>query len=211
LAILPEIEAGSVDAVVFDPPYGIDLNIRGQAGRQASWAGTTIHGDSDTAVRDFVIAWATERGLPWAAFGTWKRPKPKDCRTVLVWDKGPAFGMGDLSIPWKSSWEEIYIGGDGWEGHRGEGVLRGHQVVSWETKGRCHPNQKPVSLITCLLSKLPHARTILDPTAGSGSTGVACLKAGLDAILIDSDERWMPVASRRLREAETPLFAGMTG
>ena len=54
--------------------------------------------------------------------------------------------MGDLAFPWKPSWEEIYILGQGWSGRRDEGVLTG-SVVTWASKGREHPNQKPVPLV----------------------------------------------------------------
>jgi DNA modification methylase len=212
LAILPTMEAGSVGAVIADPPYGIGHssnrdNRQGTA--SASWKGRQILGDHDAALRDWIIGWAEERGIPWAVFGNWKCQRPAKTRGVLIWDKGPAFGMGDLSFPWKMSWEEIYIGGPGWSGSRDEGVLRGHQVVSWESRGRKHPHQKPVSLILHLLKKLPPNIVVVDPTAGSGSTGVACMKAGRSAILIEQDPDWIPVIERRLDEAKTPLFQGL--
>jgi adenine-specific DNA-methyltransferase len=47
---------------------------------------------------------------------------------------------------------------------------------------------------------------ILDPFAGSGTTGVACLKTGRRAILMEVEPRYIPVIHRRLRDAATPLF-----
>jgi DNA modification methylase len=202
-----------VGALVVDPPYGIahESNWDNRDGTaSASWKGTRIHGDEDSALRDWLIEWAEERSIPWAVFGNWKCDRPKKSRGVLVWDKGPAFGMGDLSFPWKMSWEEIYVGGPGWKGKRDEGVLRGHIVPSWETHGRKHPHQKPVSLILHLLAKLPSGITVLDPCAGLGSTAVACLKAGRCCIAIESDARWLPGIRRRVSEARTPLFDAAT-
>jgi DNA modification methylase len=204
LEIIPTLPAGAFDAIVTDPPYGIAHS----SNFGASWEGEQILGDGDSALRDWIIDYAEGRGLPWAAFGNWKCQRPAACRGVLIWDKGPAFGMGDLSLPWKMSWEEIYVGGPGWQGKREEGVLRGHQVVSWESKGRVHQHQKPVSLMQQILSKLPKDAVILDPFAGSGSTGVACMKAGRRCILIEKDERHIPVIERRLSAAETPLLSG---
>lgn len=51
--------------------------------------------------------------------------------------------------------------------------------------------------------------TILDPFAGTGTTGVACMKTGRKCILIEKDECYIPVIHRRLDAAATPLFAGM--
>ncbi len=196
LDVLKRLPDGSVDAVVTDPPYGIGH----KSGMRSSWRGQRFAGDQDTRARDAVIHWATERNLPWASFGTWKTPPPAKTRGVLCWDKGPAFGMGDLSFPWKTSFELIYIGGPDWKGHRDEGVLRGHIVVSWESKGRCHPTQKPVSLIAELLAKLP-ASTILDPFMGSGTTGIACAMTGRNFIGVEIDPAYFAIAKARITAA----------
>ena len=161
-----------------------------------------IAGDDTTAIRDAILAWANVRGLPWAAFGSWKVAQPANCRGVLVWDKGPAFGMGDLSFPWKPSWELIFVGGPGWHGKREEGVLRGPCVVSWESKGRLHPTEKPVWLIRALLDKLSPCQTILDPFMGSGTTGVACVQTGRNFIGIEIDPTYFKIAEERIRRAQ---------
>ena len=200
--VLPLIPAASIDCVLTDPPYGIEH----ETNHGASWEGKQIAGDSDTAIRDFIIEWCGQR--PWACFGTWKVPTPASARGVLVWDKGPAFGMGDLSFPWKASWEEIAVGGVGWAGYRDEGVIRGHLIVSWESKGRVHPHQKPVSLIEYLLSKLADEMGVCDPTAGSFTTAVACVRSGRRciAIEIDSDHFAKGVARVRDELARTRLI-----
>ena len=208
LDILPTLAAGSVDAVVTDPPYGIAYS----SGHGASWQNAQIYGDHSTELRDTVLSLFPN--LPAAVFGSWKMPPPTGTRATLIWDKGPAFGMGDLAFPWKPSWEEIYILGNGWQGRRDEGVLRGHIVVSWESKGRSHPNEKPVSLIVELLKKLPDALTVLDPFMGSGTTGVACMKLGRNFIGIEKDAGYFAIAQRRIAEAQAqlalPLFEPST-
>lgn len=189
--VLPTL--GSVDAVITDPPYGI----RHSSSYGASWQDTQIAGDSDTSLRDEVLAMTD---VPAAAFGTWKTQPIVNVRGCLVWDKGPAFGMGDLSFPWKPSWEMIYIRGKGWQGSRDEGVRRGQVVVSWESKGRCHPHEKPVWLLSYLIKKLPEANCILDPFAGSGTTLIAAKLMGRKAIGIEIEERYCEIAAKRLSQ-----------
>jgi DNA modification methylase len=205
LDILPTLAAGSVDAVITDPPYGLNY----KTNWDATWQNKVIHGDADTAMRDTLIEKLS--GVPMALFGSWKMPPPRAARATLIWDKGPAFGMGDLSFPWKPSWEEIYILGDGWAGKRDEGVLRGHIVVSWESKGRTHPNEKPVSLLMALIQKLPNAATILDPFMGTGATGLAALRLGRNFIGIERDPGYFAIAQRRIAAAQAqltlPLFS----
>lgn len=200
LEVLPTLEG--IDACICDPPYGIEH----QTNHGASWARTQIVGDTDTGTRDAIIRWCG--GRPWACFGSWKVHSPQSARGVLVWDKGPAFGMGDLSFPWKPSWEEIAIGGNGWTGYRDEGVIRGHLVVSWESKGRVHPHQKPVGLVEALLSKLPNAMAICDPTMGSGTSGVAAVQLGRRFIGIEIDTYWFERARDRIRDAHYRHTAG---
>ena len=189
--VLPTLAIES-PVVVFDPPYGINH----QSSHGASWQNTEIKNDSDTAVRDWVVRRFV--GCPLAVFGTWKVSRP-ECRAVLIWDKGPAFGMGDLSFPWKPSFEEIYIIGDGWSGRRDEGVLRGPPVVSWESKGRRHPHEKPVWLMSHLISKTP-CEVVIDPTCGTGPTLRAAKDLGRRAIGIEIEERYCEIAANRLRQ-----------
>lgn len=190
--VLPTLTE-SVDLVLTDPPYGINYKTT----HGASWEGTQIQGDSDTDLRDFVVDHFS--GFPMFIFGSWKMRRPISTRAVLIWDKGPAFGMGDLSFPWKNSYEEIYVIGDGFKGKRDEGVIRGHIQVSWESKGRCHPNQKPVSLISYLLSKT-NATCICDPFMGSGTTLRAAKDAGMKAIGIEIEEHYAEIAAKRVEQ-----------
>ena len=202
LDVLRSLPDGCVDAVVTDPPYGISYATNfAVGGVGATWRGRPIAGDDDTALRDAAVGFARARRLPWACFGSWKVPKPVGVRGVLIWDKGPAFGMGDLSFPWKGSWEEIYVGGYGWAGHRDEGVLKGHLVHSHESRGRTHPTEKPVSLLRELIQKLPADCVILDPFAGSGTTGVAAVAEGRRAILVEKEPKYADICRRRVAEA----------
>lgn len=73
--------------------------------------------------------------------------------------------------------------------------------------GNPHPAPFPLELPKRILATTK-GRDVLDPFAGSGTTLVACLKAGRRGVGIDSDERWIKLARRRLSEAETPLFRG---
>jgi DNA modification methylase len=126
---------------------------------------------------------------------------------VLVWDKGGALGMGDLSIPWKPDHEEIYVMGKGFVGSRDSGsVLRFPPVQSMAKNGRVHPTQKPVDLMIALCRKVPGL--ILDPYMGSGTTGVACVKAGRSFVGIEVDAGYFDTACRRIEAAyrEPDLF-----
>ena len=192
LEVMPTL--GRFDGVVItDPPYGINHSTN----QASSWRGKKIIGDIDTSLRDSAL----REFANVAAFGSWKTPPLHETKGCLVWDKGPASGMGDLSFPWKLSWELIYIRGRAWSGLRDEGILRGHVQVSWESKGRSHPHMKPTSLVKALILKALTAETILDPFMGSGTTGVACVQLGRKFTGIEIDPDYFDIACRRIQAA----------
>jgi site-specific DNA-methyltransferase (adenine-specific) len=181
----------SCEILITDPPYGIQHS----SSHGASWQNTNIQGDTDTSLRDYIC----DEFLIAAVFGSWKAPKIADARACLVWDKGPQFGMGDLTFPWKPSFEFIYIKGDGWAGRRDEGVLRVNGHISWETKGRAHPHEKPVHLLRQLIEKAQPG-PVIDPFCGTGSTLQAAKLIGRCAIGIEIEERYCEIAAKRLSQ-----------
>jgi hypothetical protein len=167
---------------------------------QATWAETTIVGDEDCSARDDVLRWCG--AIPWATWGNWRTPAPAEFKGKIVWNKGPAFGMGDLAFPWKPSFEECWFSRGPWRADkRGEGVWSGPIQVSWQTVagGRMHPNQKPVWLFHRIVSALPSGFTILDPFMGSGTTGVACVQTGRRFVGVEISEEYFTVAKDRIK------------
>ena len=195
--VLPTL--GPVDAVVTDPPYGISHSSSYVAQTTtATWMRSEIANDRDACARDWVLAWHSGA---WAAFGSIKTQPPAATKATLVWDKGPASGMGDLSFPWKLSFELIWIGGAGWHGARDEGVIKHCWMVSRASMGRVHPNEKPVDLLRHIVEKAP-GEIVLDPFMGSGTTGVACARLGRRFIGIEIEERYFSIACRRIEAAQ---------
>jgi len=80
--------------------------------------------------------------------------------------------------------------------------------------GSEHPTVKPVALMAWLVRLMtPPGGRVLDPFAGSGSTGVACLREGFDATLIEREPQYCADIERRLahvRGADLPLFSETT-
>ena len=65
-------------------------------------------------------------------------------------------------------------------------------------KGK-HPTQKPTALVEwCLKYYSKEGDTVLDPTMGSGSTGVACMNMNRQFIGIEQDEEIFKVAQSRI-------------
>lgn len=178
--------------LVTDPPYGIDY--------RSNWASTmprSISGDDDTLTRDTALHLWGDR--PAIVFGTWRIPRPPATRMLLVWDTKGALGMGDLSLPWKPSHQEIYVIGKGFAGRRDSDVLCYAPVQSMAANGRVHPHQKPIDLMIDLLSKCPPG-VIVDPFAGSGTTLRAAKDLGRRAIGFELDPIYCETAIARLAQ-----------
>ena len=179
------------DVLVTDPPYGIAYN----SGSRRDTLSASIKGDEDTSLRDQVLATWGRSAL---VFGTWRIPRPEGTHTRLVWDTKGALGMGNLSVPWKPSDQEVYVIGYDFHGHRGSNILRYAPVQSTARNGRTHPHEKPVPLMADLLAKT--RGVVADPFAGSGSTLVAAKALGRRAIGIELEERYCEIAARRLAQ-----------
>jgi site-specific DNA-methyltransferase (adenine-specific)/modification methylase len=64
-----------------------------------------------------------------------------------------------------------------------------------------HPTQKPLLVMLFTLSFVD-GDLILDPFAGSGTTGVACIRTGRRFIGVEKEPKYFEIALRRIREAE---------
>ncbi len=67
-----------------------------------------------------------------------------------------------------------------------------------------HPTQKPLALLERILLAASDPRAlVLDPFMGSGTTAVACLRAGRKFVGIEMDQKWIDVAIKRIDEERT--------
>lgn len=80
-----------------------------------------------------------------------------------------------------------------------------------DRQGSTHPTVKPVDLMAYLVRLVtPAGGTVLDPFAGTGSTGIAALREGFRAVLIEQSPEYVADIRRRLDHVsggDAPLFA----
>jgi site-specific DNA-methyltransferase (adenine-specific) len=73
-------------------------------------------------------------------------------------------------------------------------------------EGNTHSTVKPTSLIRYLCKLItPPGGLILDPFAGSGTTGIAAIKEGFHYILIEQQEEYCEIARKRVAAVSTRL------
>lgn len=181
----------SADVLVTDPPYGMAY----ESGWVKDRPSQAISGDKDTSIRDDVLRlWGQTK--PAICFGTWRVAKPDHVKQTGIWDKGDDPGMGDLSLPWGSSFEEFYILGSGFVGKRGGAVIRVNKPPVSNRPN--HPTPKPVALMERLIEKT--LGVIADPFAGSGATLIAARNLGRKVIGVEMEEKYCEIIANRLSQ-----------
>jgi DNA modification methylase len=74
--------------------------------------------------------------------------------------------------------------------------------------GIAHPTVKPLALMRWLVRLVtPFGGTVLDPFAGSGTTGEAALLEGFQAILIEQEPEYLPLIVQRIVRRRDPVAA----
>ena len=188
LEFLPTL--GKVDAVVTDPPYGIDYGKQGSFQASHGWRDRREHltwdtkrpqGSTFTTLRcmsDVQIFWG----------GNYFADVLPPTMKWLVWDKGQTdFSLADVELAWTS------------EQKAARRILYPRSLALRDDKK--HPTQKPLEVMKWCLTQIPGAQTVLDPFMGSGTTGVACAKMGRKFIGIEIEPKYFDIACNRIEKA----------
>lgn len=217
MELLETLPNASVDLVLTDPPYGINY----QSCRSKGKKRPKIINDRApyTEFIDKLRRVLRPNGAA-LVFTRWDVQQVfidaldaagMRCKSVIIWDKGSG-SMGDLKRSYSRSYESILFAPmpqfsfpDG----RPMDIVRIPKINGMRL---VHPCQKPVEL----LEKLIHQTcvmggTVLDPFAGSGSTGVACCNLGYDFIGMELDAGYFGVAQQRIDAAYTQVRMMLEG
>lgn len=222
LNLLHSLEAETVDAVVTDPPYSSGAMMRSDRLRPVTekysgakrppptFSGDNRDGRSWTLWMSLWIGSAMRVLRPGGyilVFTDWRQlPSCTDAmqcggavwRGVVVWDKTE--GCRPQRGCFRNQAEYIIWGTKG-PIDQSRGVWPGVFRYSMQSEPRHHLVGKPVALMRELVRCVPEGGLILDPFAGSGSTGVACLETGRRFIGMEMDQHYYEIASSRLAGA----------
>lgn len=223
LDVMRGLPDGCVDAVVTDPPYcsgGFT-----EAARRAS-NGSGLRSETRRDGGWFTSDNMGTNGLQWlmrhVALEALRLVRPRssflvftDWRMIpaltpviesagfrwqntIVWDKGSAgIGRGfrathEMILHFTNGVADIYSAKEG-------NVLR---VPRMNTSEREHQTEKPTELMARLCKVVtPPNGVVLDPFAGSGSTGVAAIGSGYRFIGIEREAAYVDIARRRIADA----------
>ncbi len=75
-----------------------------------------------------------------------------------------------------------------------------------DRNGSKHPTVKPIKLIAYLCRLItPPGGTVLDPFAGSGTTGAACVTEGFDCIMVEREAEYVEDIRRRMLDSSVEM------
>ena len=167
------------DLLLTDPPYGIGIaaNPVRQKHEKMEWDSAT----PDAWVLPMLLSKAA-KAIIWG--GNYFDLPPAQC--FLAWDK---MQPEDFSLAMlEQAWTNLKM----------PAKMFRKSVLSYAKE---HPTQKPTELMQwCVLKAGDDVKTILDPFAGSGTTGRAAKDLGKTAVLIEREERFCEIAARRLSQ-----------
>jgi hypothetical protein len=173
-----------VSHLISDPPYGEHTHAK-------QWIGAALTADAKPRVSTAHI-----------------RSKGLDYVRTCIWDKvdgAPQF-TGDRPAAGAEAIVAAHRAGKKrWNGGGKRNVYR--HAVNGDRGAKPHPSTKPEALMCELIADFTDASDlILDPYAGSGTTGVAAKRLGRRAILIEREEKYCEVAAKRLSQGALELF-----
>jgi len=192
LEILPTLTG--VDAVVTDPPYGIERFKRGSLrfDKRGEYANGLEWDNKPSDDLFAMILDAAPLQIIWGG-NNFKLPTSE---YFFVWDKQQTvdnFASAELAYTNVKQPAKVFR----------YGINKHNQTT------KDHPTQKPIALMEWCLGFIPNATTILDPFMGSGTTGVACAKLGRRFIGIEIEAKYYNIARKRISDAyaQGRLFA----
>jgi site-specific DNA-methyltransferase (adenine-specific) len=212
LAMLPTIESGSIDAIVTDPPWKNYETGWYDAGGHHS---PVAYLSPDRYAAEFFRVLRDDSAcILWCDWRTFDphasalRDAGFAIKNCIVWPK-PNHTAGDLDGNLGNQHEMAVFATKGRWKRRGRREVNVWQEPHLFTKTkRNHPTEKPLRLMTRAVKCVSKpGDVVLDPFAGSGTTLVACMKTGRNAIGVEIDDRYIPVIRSRLIAAETPLLS----
>lgn len=234
LAVLAELPAAHVDAVMTDPPYSSGGMVRGDRiqdvhtkyvqsdSESGKWLSAFSGDNRDSRGYGYWCAlWLSEclritkPGGICALFTDWRQlPVTTDAlqaggwvwRGIVPWYKPAA---RPTQGRWANSCEYLAWGTNGpreLDGHAFPGFYQASPPPSSE---REHITQKPVAVLRDMLRVVPPGGTVLDPFCGSGTTLEAAAASGRRAIGVELHDHFIQIAARRcaLVTHEPELFA----
>ena len=203
LELMKNIEDGSIDLVITDPPYGINLTPQRENGK---FKNTKVINDDNLNWLSILVdeLYRVSKNTVcifcgWQTIDKFKLAFEKKfiVKNILVWNKD-WFGMGNNYRP---NYELILLlckTNVKTKSKNKSNILTYRRLSPQKMKHSC---EKPIPLLEDLILELSDENNIiLDCFMGSGSTGEACLCNNRKFIGVEIDEKYFNIAKDRIEK-----------
>lgn len=190
----------SADALISDPPYGINLHKMSSTYRSRFVKAANeylVYGDDQPFNPAPWLGY--DKAILWG--GNHYCSRLPDARNWIIWDKREGTtsdNQADCEMAWTNLPGPARLYSQLWRGM----CRRGEENMSLQR--RVHPTQKPVALMMWCIEqcKLEPGSVIADPYMGSGTTGVAAVRLGHKFIGVEYEERHFETACQRIEQEQ---------
>jgi DNA modification methylase len=187
LEVMKSLPDKSIDLIVTDPPYGLGKKMKGGSwGVTATENKVMLEWDAFIPTKEYFdeMIRISKNQIIWG--GNYYGLPPSRC--WLAWIKPNFPSASDFELAWTSF-------------DKTSKMFRESRNPDGK---RQHPTQKPISLMEwCIEKYSKEGDTILDPFAGSGTTGVACKNLNRNYILIEKEPEYIEIIKKRLGEQKS--------
>jgi site-specific DNA-methyltransferase (adenine-specific) len=201
LDILKQLPDKSIDLILTDPPYGIDISKTGRVGGN-NIAKTKNYGNKEwdnsipSAELFSEIFRVSKNQIIFG--GNYFVEYLKNSSCWIVWDKNNSGNFADCELAYTSFKTAVRKYKYTWNGMIQENMK--HKEV------RVHPTQKPLALFEwCLQNYSKEGDLVLDCFSGSGTTAVACHNLKRRFICIEKDVDYYKASVERLERVQEQL------
>ena len=185
LEVMRSMPDKSVDAVITDPPYGLNINYSSYVDTQENLS---------DLVANFIPEMIRVSTLGVVFCGVNNVQIYPKADWIGCWFYGTTGNFGKFGY---NSWQPFLLYGKN-NNRYGLDTVKYSKI---EKRVDGHPCSKPVGLMDALINRFSEENaTILDPFMGSGTTGVACVQTGRNFIGIGIDPTYFAIAEKRINE-----------
>lgn len=190
LDFMATLDDKSVDAVITDPPYGIERFKKGFGTTRFKGHGVEKNGiEWDKKPTDKLFSEIFRVSKLQIIWGSNNFTLPNS-QCFLVWNKHQTvdnFAAGELAYCSKKNMTA---------------KIFDYSIHKHNHTDKQHPTQKPVPLMKWCSDLITNeGDTVFDPFMGSGTTGVACMQMGRNFIGCELDKGYFDIAEKRIYEA----------
>ena len=201
---MKEIPDGSVDMVLTDPPYGMNLSPQRKSGKfykkgiigdnSLSWSDELFQECFRVTKSNTVSMFFCNHHCV-SEFINSAKKAGFDIKNLIVWDKCH-FGIGGN---WRPVHELILICTKGRFVTKSKNLKTIIRFKKVHHSKAVHPTEKPNDILEHLIYEPDYnPEKILDPFMGSGTTGVACANLDREFIGIEMDDNYFNIAKDRI-------------